>query len=302
MPRAAEETELRGPSDGAPDAVPHADPRTETTATVATIPVVLPAAAVAVPVIGVCRYLRAADGSHRTVAASREHRCWAVEPPSTIPSNTQQELCLLAAHTACERYQAVQARRAAALASDQIPAVLLEAPRFAPPVSTVPVAVDARAGGREVGTGEDRRWRLPTVLVGVGVALVVVVAFVALFGGGAFLGADPTPTAPAIAGGATDQPDGTPRPTVRPTPIPTTASPTSPTTSSPPATVVPVTPTPVPSFTLRRRYTVKENDTWRTVARKFGLKPRDLRAINPISGQLEPGTVILIPTGPVITD
>lgn len=286
---------FRASTDEEVDAIPE-------TATVATAPMVLPVMPMSGPGTGVCRYLRAADGSHRTMAASREHRCWAVEPPSTLPTGTQQELCLGAGHTACERYQALRDRRAIALAADQIPVQLLETPRFAPPVSTIPIAVDARPSGRDANAGEDRQRRLPTMLIGIGVILVAVVAIVALFGGGAFLGGEPTPTAPAIAGGATDGPDRTQRPTPPPTPVRTVA-PTGPTpTTSVPATSVPATQAPVPSFTLRRRYTVKDGETWRTIARRFDLRPRDLRAVNPIRGQLEAGMVILIPDAPVVTD
>src|SRR6188472_4295665 len=50
----------------------------------------------------ICPYLRMADGSHRTLGASRDHRCWAVEPPDSIPSATQADLCLAVSHAGCQ--------------------------------------------------------------------------------------------------------------------------------------------------------------------------------------------------------
>ncbi len=291
---------VRGPAEASPAAADEAADASVETATVATGQAVLPILPMSAPPAGVCRYLRAADGSHRTAAASKEHRCWAVEPPSTLPGATQQELCLGPAHTGCERYLMLQERRAAALAADQIPAALLDAPRFAPSVSVVPVAVDVRPSGREMGS-EDRRRRLPSILIGTGVAVVAIVVIIALLGGGAFLGADATPTAPAIAGAASDGPTATVRPAMTPTPVATPAA-----TVAPSAAVADPTPpstsAPLPSFTVRRMYTVRKGDTWRSLARRFGLRPRDLRAVNPIRGQLKVGTVIVIPASQVVTD
>ena len=100
-----------------------------------------------------CPYLRMADGSYRALGVpSRDHRCWAVEPPATSSRPRPSRTCAsLVSHAGCERYVAAQDKRTAGLASDHIPDRLVRRPRFAIPVDPIPVVVDARAGGREPG-------------------------------------------------------------------------------------------------------------------------------------------------------
>jgi LysM repeat protein len=253
----------------------------------------------------VCPYLRMADGSHRALAATRDHRCWAVEPPSTIPTATQADLCLESSHARCERYVAAQGRRAAGLASDHIPARLVDQPRFVIPVDPVPVVVDARPAGREQGPRPSvadaaMRRRVPLIAAGVGAALVGVVLLAALFGG---LGGQPGPTPPlaALGGGAspsaapTNASVATPAPTVAPTP-----GGTSPVATEGAVVVPQVDPTPTPyPVEIARTYLVKEGDTYRALAKRFGVKPRDLRALN---GPLKVGERIVIPAEPWVTD
>lgn len=258
-----------------------------------------------------CPYLRMADGSFRALGASRDHRCWAVEPPASIPAATQAELCLVVAHAGCQRYVAAQDKRTAGLATDHIPDRLVRRPRFVIPVDPVPVVVDAKPSGRDGGAvpsvREDAlRRRLPLIAAGVGIALVAVIGLAALFGGS---GNQPGPTEPLAAvvstgdpaAGATVAPVVTPGPTQAATPAPTPAA-TGPAASDP--AVAPQgepTATPRPSYPVEiaRRYTVKEGDTYRTLARRFGVKPRDLRALN---GPLVVGARILIPAEPWVTD
>ena len=52
---------------------------------------------------------------------------------------------------------------------------------------------------------------------------------------------------------------------------------------------------------IRRTYLVKEGDTYRTLARRFDVKPRDIRALNG-GGALVVGERILIPAAPWVTD
>lgn len=254
----------------------------------------------------ICPYLRMADGSHRTLAATRDHRCWAVEPPATIAPDTQADLCLVPAHARCDRYVAAQDRRAAVLATDHIPSRLVTSPRFAIPVDPVPVVVDARAG-RAPGAmapspGELARRRLPVIAAGVGVLLVGIIGLAALLGG---LAGQPGPTPPvaALVGspGSTEPPSATPAPTPTATPVATSAR-TPVATDA--ASVVPqgdptVKPDPVPTPEIARTYLVKEGDTYRKLAKRFGLKPRDLRELN---GRLKVGARILIPAHPWVTD
>jgi LysM repeat protein len=108
---------------------------------------------------------------------------------------------------------------------------------------------------------------------------------------------------PAVNGTAS-----TVRATTAPTAAPTSAPPTAATadaaTPGPTATPRPrPTPTVRPTATLRptptpeiaRKYTVKQGDTIKSIADKFGLKPRDLRAINDIGKDVVAGQRLLIP-------
>lgn len=258
-----------------------------------------------VGIASICPYLRMADGSHRVNGSQREHRCWAVEPPSTIPSATQSDLCLVAAHGRCDRFSAAQARRAAGLASDHIPARLVTRPRFALAVDPVPVMVDARAGGREQGPGAPLpvgapHGRLPMVAAAAGVLIVGGAGVVGLLGG---LGNQPVPTPPlaAVTGTAapTDAaatvPVDRPSPTVAPTPAGSEPGP-----SADPVVVPQSEPTATPyPVAIARTYLVKEGDTYRALAKRFGVKPRDLRALN---GPLKVGERIVIPVAPWVTD
>ncbi len=258
----------------------------------------------------ICPYLRMAEGTHRALAATREHRCWAVEPPAAISLDTQTDLCLVAAHGRCDRYVAAQDRRAARLATDHIPSRLVTSPRFAIPVDPVPVVVDARGAGRESGAkapapGELARRRLPAIAAGIGLLLVGVIGLAALFGG---LGGQPGPTPPiaALAGSPNATPGPTePSATPGPTPVvtPVAASPEAPRAREG-ASVVPqgdptAIPDPLPSIEIARTYLVKEGDTYRKLAKRFGLKPRDLRELN---GRLKVGERILVPAAPWVTD
>ena len=80
----------------------------------------------------ICPYLRAEDGTWRSAVPTRDHRCWAVTPASPLPTATQQELCLTAAHGGCERFLHSRDQRAAALAQDHIEVGRLESARFGP--------------------------------------------------------------------------------------------------------------------------------------------------------------------------
>lgn len=259
-----------------------------------------------------CPYLRSADGTHRSSTASREHRCWAEGPPYVVATTTQGEVCLVAAHIRCERYVGARERRAAGLATDHVPDHLVVNPRFAIPVDTVPVVVDSRPGGRDpagsplANGGRDRR-RVGAVAAAIAALVVGGIGLVVLAGG---IGGQPRPTAPLAAMVATSPPSGQGAVAPDPTKGPASAATPAPTpdgtlpAATDAGTVLPQadpTRTPGPSYpvAIRRTYLVKEGDTYRSLARRFGLKPRDLRALN---GPLKVGERILIPAEPWVTD
>ncbi|MCY7418926.1 MAG: LysM peptidoglycan-binding domain-containing protein [Chloroflexi bacterium] len=259
----------------------------------------------------ICPLLRAADGSWRSAVPTKEHRCWAGEPPSPLPTATQQELCLTSAHGGCERYLNNKDRRAAALAQDDIEIGRLETARFGPFVSPVPVAVDARPPrpDHRVRSVVGRR-RIPGMIIGGGVVLVGVVALAAILGGSRLPGvaALPSPTVAvtgAPEGQVTPVPAATadvPEPMIARTPAltpgPTPAASVAPGASTPAASDAPVPtaatrPTPTPD--IARKYTVKQGDTIKSIARKFGLRPRDLRNVNTIGKDVVVGQRLRIP-------
>jgi hypothetical protein len=257
-----------------------------------------------------CPYLRMADGSYRALGASREHRCWAVDPPDTIPAATQADLCLVVAHAGCQRYVAAQDKRTAGLATDNIPDRLVRRPRFVIPVDPVPVMVDAKAGIREAGAApsvvdDAMRRRLPFIAAGVAVAIVALIGLAALFGGSG----QPAPTPPLAAVLSSGDPAtaATSVPVTTPAPTPAATQQGAGPAASEGAGVVPQgDPTAPPEPTsfpvgIRRTYVVKEGDTYRTLARRFDVKPRDIRELNG-GGELVVGERILIPEGPWVTD
>ena len=191
-----------------------------------------------------------------------------------------------------------------------------------PFVSPVPIAVDARpSGGDLAGRTRVGRRRIPALLIGGGVVLVGIVALAAILGGGRSPGVavvSPSP-APSLAGGGvlpvspaatllpSTRPDTSGVPTAQPTPRVTVA----PTADG--ATIVPSTPRPTasidvdptartsatarpaPTPEIARRYTVKQGDTVKSIALKFGLRPRDLRAVNDIGKDVVAGQRLRIP-------
>jgi LysM repeat protein len=54
----------------------------------------------------VCPFLVASDGAWRSASPAREHRCGATDPPSRLPIDRQQQLCLVAAHLDCPLFEA----------------------------------------------------------------------------------------------------------------------------------------------------------------------------------------------------
>jgi LysM repeat protein len=162
---------------------------------------------------------------------------------------------------------------------------------------------------------------VPGLLIGAGVILVGVVAMAAILGGGRSPGIaviSPSPvtqrtgspggqatSAPVPTHVASVGPVSTPAPTSPPSPRPArtvaaTEPPATPPRSTPDPAVTPrpeptatVQPTPTPE--IARRYTVKEGDTIKSIANKFGLKPRDLRAVNTIGKEVVVGQRLRIP-------
>lgn len=211
----------------------------------------------------ICPFLRARDGSWRSASPAREHRCWAMDPPAELPVLTQQRLCLVRAHDGCERLLHARELRAASLASARTGTVETPAvgvPSGAPSVRRSTVAADA-ARGAAAGV---LRWpRLVLVAIGVGVVVVLIVAILMVVGGSA-PGATPVPPSSAVPQRSLDPSGG----------VDLSAGPDG-----------------------LRRYRVREADTLRTIADRFGVSVRQLRLANDLGDppRLEAGMVIVIP-------
>jgi LysM repeat protein len=237
-----------------------------------------------VPVTGqdwidpMCPFLRARDGTWRAAAPMREHRCWAVDPPAELPVLTQQRLCLHRTHDGCERFVHARELRAASLA-ERIRGAVGAADDVAPVPQTAPsnpmISPVALPRARPAAVQASRRpspRRLPPIarvanrprarplLTGASVAIMAV-AIVAAWA-----------VRPVEQRG------------VVPSALPAQA------------TVAPPAPTPVAG--AAGTYAVREGDTLRSIAERFGITVRELRAANTLGDPpvLTPGMVLVIPS------
>jgi hypothetical protein len=213
----------------------------------------------------ICPFLRAGDGSWRSASPAREHRCWAVDPPAELPVLTQQRLCLVRGHDGCERFRHARELRSASLANIRISSV--DTPPAGVPsrsrgVRRTTVAADAARGAA---AGVLRSRRLLALTLGLVIIVMVVLAVATLPGGGG-----PVPSVPPDQGAAGPSASALPE-----------------SLSSPGADGM-------------RRYRVREGDTLRTIADRFGVSVRQLRLANDLGEppRLEEGVVIVIPERP----
>jgi hypothetical protein len=210
----------------------------------------------------ICPFLRARDGSWRSASPAREHRCWAVDPPAELPVLTQQRLCLVRVHDGCERFLYARELRSASLASTRVSSV--DTPPAGVPsrdgsVRRATVAADAARGAA---AGLLRSPRLLLTGLGVVVAGSLALAVLLSFGGG---GSAPGRSSDPSVGG--------------PSAVPTLEV--------------------APSIGVDglKRYRVREGDTLRTIADRFGVSVRQLRLANDLGEppKLQVGVIIVIP-------
>jgi LysM repeat protein len=230
----------------------------------------------------ICPYLIAEDGAWRSARPTREHRCWAVEPPAPLPFAKQRRLCLTEAHRACPAYEAARERRAAELAAAGISITALAARQTRPLTRTIPVALDRPTAITGPTAVVDAYRRLGRIGLAALALLALILVILARFSGSS-PGPSPSPTPTVFAGGSpTGQP--TAPPTAAPTTPPPSASPT-------PGTA---TPTPAPTPII---YTVKRGDSLTAIAQRYGTTVQVLQDVNGIApGEvIQPGQKIKIP-------
>ncbi len=240
------------------------------------------------PTVGdVCPFLISATGEWRLAAPTREHRCAALVPMTSLSLEKQARLCLTAVHTSCATYLASVTARAAH-GGDGEPVARIGRWGFA---RTTPLIEDT--GGLR-GTlitmiGDRRTWpAIPAVLL---VATLLAVGISGIRGEGPAVAlASPSPAprntlAPEFSPVAT--PAVTPALTPEATVVPTSTTSTTPTTPTTPAT-------PTPSFQL---YTVKSGDTLGAIATKFHTTVNAIETLNNITNPrtLHVGQVLKIP-------
>ena len=266
-------------------------------------------------IAAVCPFLAGPDGEYRAAAASRAHRCGAVDPPVRLPVEKQQQLCLRTRHFECPAFVAATA-----------PGVALTSSRPVP--RSAPLVLD-RAEPSLFIAGR----HLPARAMQYGLAGVLVIALaIVVLGGGergvpaGAIGSSASPGASAVArasttprrtsspgstagttgGSGTTSPGGTAA-----SPAPTDADSTDPadptastepdptTDATAPAASVTAGATPAPSGSVAsdRTYKVKKGDTLSGIAKKFGTTVKILQELNNIKDPryIRVGQIIKLP-------
>jgi hypothetical protein len=228
-------------------------------------------------VAATCPYLMSSGGSWRMAAASRDHRCAALDPPAPQTIDKQRRHCLTPDHVECPIFRAARTARATALAGGSDPALIEAADRRRRPIArTAPIVLEAP---RLV----DGAVRIPLergpgqlALVALMILAFAIVAFARLSAGSGPTGSPGLDASQvAVASHA-------------PTPAPT------PTTSAPPGPSALPSSSPVPSF--RTTYKVKKGDTLLAIGHHFGTTAAKIKTLNGLtSSTLKIGQVLKIP-------
>jgi LysM repeat protein len=234
----------------------------------------------------VCPYLAVDEGTWRSAYAAREHHCGAVRPPAPLAVAKQRQLCLLAAHEACATYLAARAvaDEAAPIAPGDDGAALWQT-QTAPPLVLEPArrmgalpTASAKSGGS-------------ALIIGLMVVAFLVLVMSRIQSPSTVSGGSPAPSLSGLVA-ATTHPAPTPQPS--PTEAPATSE-----GASPEGDVVATTDaaTPDPATPELVRYKVRAGDTLSSIARRYGVTVKKLRAANDISDPraLKIGQVLVIP-------
>jgi len=235
---------------------------------------------------GVCPFLISSTGDWRLAAPTREHRCAAFVPLTSLSIEKQARLCLRDAHVTCATYAASVAARALRTGSG---APVDRVGRWGL-ARTAPLIEDTGGlRGTLITMVADRRtWpAIPAVLL-VATLLAVGISGFRNDGQTAALSSPtlaPSPTPAGTAGPGTG-------PSNEPTSAPSSAPSATPDGLGTPAPTI--APTPQPSY---RIYTVQANDTLVSIAAKFNVSISSIEKLNPNVNprQLHVGTKLKIP-------
>jgi LysM repeat protein len=228
-----------------------------------------------------CPFLIAASGDWRMDVPSREHRCGAFVPWTSLATEKQARLCLTGDHLRCATYVASVAARESRTGTPDPPE---RAGRWALARTTPLIADGGGARARLAGILSDRR-RWPAIP-----ALVLVVALVAI-GLSGFRSEAPVAVLSSASPETTPlaSPTATPSPTPAPSPVATATQ-----TAEP--TVAPtIAPSPTPAY--RTIYVVVSGDTLSAIAAKFNTTVAAISTLNGITNpaSLHVGQKLKIP-------
>jgi LysM repeat protein len=262
-------------------------------------------------IAAVCPFLSGPDGEYRAASPSRDHRCGAVDPPTRLPVEKQQQLCVRTRHFECPAFIAATAPSVALTSSRPVPrSAPLVLERAEPILSIAGLTFPARA--------------LQFGLAGVLAVALAIVAFggnsgrspAAAAGPGASSGASAVARAsatprrssgPSASSGAGVVATGAPSATAEPSETDATEptgsaepdpEPTVPATA-PGATPPAATDTASPSGEVAsaKTYRVKKGDTLSGIAKRFGTTVRILQDLNNIQDPrlLRTGQILKLP-------
>ena len=238
----------------------------------------------------ICPYLVASQGGWRSANPSRDHRCFAVDPPGPLPADKQRSLCLTTGHATCPAFRAARASRASMLAPGIDPAVFAAADATRRPIArSAPVVVEGpRLSIGGIGGGN---WALSQVLL-VG---LMVVAFAIVIA--ARLSTSDRPTAsplPPPLATASPTPSPIPTPVSAPISAPISAPVGSPVASAPSGSVS--SPPSSQAAAFRTTYRVQAGDTLVGIASTFGTTVAAVQQLNGLDGSnLKIGQLLKIP-------
>jgi LysM repeat protein len=232
----------------------------------------------------VCPYLRAESGAWRSVQASREHRCWAIEEPAALAVSKQRSLCLLPVHESCATYLAARPASDTALSDSDDDASLW------PDTRSTPVVLEPAHGLLAPLAGKPARTGGQALLAG-----LMVLAFLVLVGARTTAPPSDGASSPDVTASLEAvQPSAAASPAAA-TPAPTPgASPTSSPAATPTATAT-ASPAPTPAASAVS-YRVRSGDTLSGIAARFDTTVRAIKAANDLtSNVIHPGQVLIIP-------
>jgi LysM repeat protein len=231
----------------------------------------------------ICPYLVSAEGSWRQASASRDHRCAAVVPIASLPTDKQRRHCLSAEHEACSTFRAARASRAALLAPGIDPAHVAATDAARRPVArTAPVVLEPPRLIDQAVRFQFERTPGQIALIAL-MAIAFLVVAVARLSAGTQTTPDPSvgPSAPVITIPAAS-------PSAAPTPS-RSAGPSA--GASGPAT----RPSPGASDSSAT-YTVKKGDTLSGIAGAHGTTAAEIQMLNDMKDtNLKIGQVLKLP-------